>query len=297
MSGRGQVRLHAYGRSDVGRVRSDNQDRLMIAALADGPDGYATAGEEGCLSVGPIDLDVVPAGVALLVADGRGGRAGGARASGLAVESVRRHLDPREAGHGASAEAFAAGLAGALKEANQAIFDHARSEGLEGMGTTATLAGVFGDSVYVAQVGDSRAYLVRAGRTVRLTRDQSLVQDLIDSGILGEEDAGSVPNNVLLQALGARSSVSPAVTHHELRRGDVLLLCSDGLSQMVEDHEIAAAAADCGDCRSVVDWLVGLANERGGPDNVTVLAARVDGTGLPRPGEGDALARRRWREV
>jgi protein phosphatase len=148
--------------------------------------------------------------------------------------------------------------------------------------------------VWVAQVGDSRAYLVRAGETVRLTRDQSLVQDMIDSGILDEEDAGSVPNNVLLQALGARATVRPDVTHHELRRGDVLLLCSDGLSQMVDDEEIASAAADCTNCRDVVDWLVGLANERGGPDNVTVLAARIDGDGLEAPREDDRLQRRHW---
>jgi protein phosphatase len=292
-----QVRLRAYGRSDIGRVRADNQDRLLIGALDDGIGDVLTAGNEGQRSAGPLDLDVGSRGAVLLVADGMGGRAGGARASALALDVVMQHLDG-EGGRERQDEGrtFATGLVEALVHANRAIFDAGKSDGLEGMGTTATLAGVLGDSVYVAQVGDSRAYLVRGGRTVRLTRDQSLVQDLIDSGILSEGDTGSVPNNVLLQALGARSTVSPDVTHHVLRRGDVLLLCSDGLSQMVDDHEIAAAAADCDDCRSVVDWLVGLANERGGPDNVTVLAARVEGDGLEDPQDGDELARRRWND-
>lgn len=284
------VRVHAFGRTDVGRKRTENQDRLFISGLdAEAPEALV-AGDGATTTAGPVSLEVGPSGVALLVADGMGGRAGGARASGLAVEVIRRALEGvQPAGAGSdSPDAFADRLRGALREANRDIHKEARdSEVNAGMGTTATLAGLLGDSVHVAQVGDSRAYLVRAGRAERLTRDQSLVQEMIDSGILDERDALSVGNNMLLQALGVRSDVRPEITSCTLRRGDFLILCSDGLSQVVDDAEIGAMAGQATDCRSLCDALVERANERGGPDNVTVVAARLDGASLTPPAEHD----------
>ena len=128
----------------------------------------------------------------------------------------------------------------------------------------------------------------------RLTRDQSLVQDLIDMGVLSEEEAENVPRNQILQALGVAPTVAPVLSYHELRRGDVLLLCSDGLSGVVNDEEVQTALAGGQDLESLCDGLVRLANERGGPDNITVLAARLDGDGLPEAREGEVVIPRSY---
>jgi PPM family protein phosphatase len=295
--GLGPIVVSACGRTHVGRVRSENQDRLLVADLtrgaADGGTGDETSRGS---SVGPLRFELGGEGAILLVADGMGGRTGGARASALAVTSVG---DDMRDGHGRGPERasreFVVRLRTALEGANRVIREESdRNERYRGMGTTATLAGILGDRVYLAQVGDSRAYLVRADEAVRLTRDQSLVQDMIDSGVLSEDDALSVRNNMILQALGVASTVRPEVTFHDLRREDVLLLCSDGLSQVVRDDEIATIVAGAADCAAACDQLVALANERGGPDNVTVLVARVCGEGLGRPEQGDRLARRAY---
>jgi protein phosphatase len=160
------------------------------------------------------------------------------------------------------------------------------------MGTTATLAGLLGSMVFFAQVGDSRGYLIRHGALARLTRDQSLVQDLIDSGIVDEEGAKNIRDNRILQALGTAPSVQPEMTYHELRRGDVLLLCSDGLSRVVDDAEILSVVGHAADCLETCERLIALANARGGPDNITVLVARLDGDGLANANSGSAPARR-----
>jgi protein phosphatase len=162
------------------------------------------------------------------------------------------------------------------------------------MGTTATLAGLRGRFVYLAQVGDSRAYLVRGGEMVRLTRDQSLVQDLIDMGVLSADDANGAQSNKILQAVGVAPTVKPVLTYHELSRGDVLLLCSDGLSRVVSDDELRTAVAAQSDCARLCDDLVGLANARGGPDNITVVLARLDGDGLDEARPGDPVERRAY---
>jgi protein phosphatase len=154
------------------------------------------------------------------------------------------------------------------------------------MGTTVTAAGVFGDGLYLTQIGDSRGYLVRNGRTFQLTRDQSLTQRLVDAGELTEEEAEqSERRNIILQALGPDPRVKVDLSHQTLRRGDTLILCSDGLSGVVRREEFAHMVEQNGDLASLCSSLIDLANERGGPDNVTVVAARFDGEGLP---ESDA---------
>jgi protein phosphatase len=162
------------------------------------------------------------------------------------------------------------------------------------MGTTTTTAGVLDDQVYLAQVGDSRAYLIRAGQAMQLTKDQSLMQRLVDAGELTEEEAEkSERKNTILQALGPDVKVRVDLTHQEIRKGDTLVLCSDGLSGQVKKEEIATAvsgpskdlAAACAD-------LIALANERGGPDNITVVVARFSGDGLKDPKNGDQVGHR-----
>lgn len=283
------------GRTDRGRRREENQDSMLIARLDAGEGQLIASDPDSAACDGPAEFELGADGAILLVADGMGGRAGGARASSIAISEVRSCMKPREAPP--SSDDFADRMRVALKKANRAIFDAAAdSSELSGMGTTATLAGLFGDTVYVAQVGDSRAYLGRGTHFVRLTRDQSLVQDLVDSGIMDEEDAHTVKDNMLLQALGVGRGVRPDMTFHELRRGDVLLLCSDGLSQLVRDAEIGEIVLGASDLGAACDHLVALANERGGPDNITVVAARVDGERLS-PADGSVpVARQPWKK-
>jgi serine/threonine protein phosphatase PrpC len=210
----------------------------------------------------------------------------------MAVDAVREAMgDPSL--HATGPEAFVSRLRRALELANEQIHEQSRrDDDLRGMGTTATLAGLHGGTVYFAQVGDSRGYLVRRGALARLTRDQSFVQDLIDSGVVDEEGAKSIRDNRILQALGTAPGVLPEMTYHELRRGDVLLLCSDGLSRVVSDDEILDVVGHADGCLAMCERLIALANGRGGPDNITVLVARVDGEGLPSAEGGAAPTRR-----
>jgi len=280
-------RLMVAGRTDKGRRRADNQDGFLITEL-----GAETADLGQPPEGDTIEFEAAR-GVTLLVADGMGGRIGGARASALAVETIAGHL--AEDGGDAARLSLPRSLHSSLCAANAAIHSEAgEDQARAGMGTTATLAGVLGDAVYVAQVGDSRAYLVRGGEVVRLTRDQSLVQDMVDSGLLEEAQAHTVPNNMLLQALGVHGAVKPAVTYHALRRDDVLILCSDGLSQLVRDHELAEVASPDRVPQEVCERLVNLANQRGGPDNITVVVARAEGLAFPAVEAEDALGPLPW---
>mgnify|MGYP001224357752 CR=1 FL=1 len=285
-----QIVVSVCGRTHRGRVRKDNQDSMLVADLA------RTEAENAAppvgTSLGPLRFALTERGAILLVADGMGGRAGGARASALAAAAVHESMTD-DATHGSSPDAFVHRLRRALDIANEEIHEESRrDDALRGMGTTATLAGLRAGVVYLAQVGDSRAYLLRSGSLARVTRDQSFVQDLIDSGVLSEQEARGVRDNRILQALGTGPTVTPEVTYHDLRRDDVLLLCSDGLSRVVGDEEILEVVRGATDCLTVCDQLIALANARGGPDNVTVLVARVAGSGLGRAENGDGVGRR-----
>jgi len=158
------------------------------------------------------------------------------------------------------------------------------------MGTTTTAVGVLADHFFLTQVGDSRAYLIRNGEAVQLTRDQSLMQRLVEAGELTEEEAArSERRNIILQALGPDARVKVDLTHQEVRKGDILVLCSDGLSGQVKKEEIAAVATRERDLQAACDKLIALANERGGPDNITVVLARFDGDGLRPPEPNGAM--------
>lgn len=274
------------GRTDRGVKRTENQDGFLVLDLAN-PRSLLEPREDGAApDGGSLEFFLGEQGAVLLVADGMGGAAGGARASALAIEAVRDAMLGDARGVPTPAD-FARRLMRSLERANATIYEGGQAGPLAGMGSTATLAGLLGDTVYVAQVGDSRAYLVRKRRVGRLTRDQSLFQDLVDAGVLDEDEPHAVGRNVILQALGPTPSVEPAVTYHELRQDDVLLLCSDGLSTVVGDDEIQDAVTEATDCASLCGALVDLANGRGGPDNITVVAAKVEG--LPKAREGDGV--------
>jgi len=184
-----------------------------------------------------------------------------------------------------SADRFAQHLRTAVERANDRIHLYSKEHpDVRGMGTTVTVAGVLHGSLYLAQVGDSRGYLVRGGVATQLTKDQSLMQRLVDAGELTEEEAElSERRNIILQALGPDPRVKVDLSHQVLRRGDTLLICSDGLSGLVKREEFADMVAAHADLPSLCSSLIDLANERGGPDNITVVAARFDGEGLPEP--------------
>jgi len=225
-----------------------------------------------------------------MVADGMGGAAAGELASAMAAEVIYGHLSSTwTQDEDASAARFAYRMKEAVELANQRIYLYAREHpDVRGMGTTVTAAGVFGDELYLTQIGDSRAYLVRNGEAFQLTRDQSLTQRLVDAGELTEEEAAqSERRNIILQALGPDPRVKVDLSHEQLRRGDTLILCSDGLSGVVRREELAQMVENSPDLPTLCSALIDLANERGGPDNVTVVAVRFDGDGLPAPESSD----------
>jgi protein phosphatase len=161
------------------------------------------------------------------------------------------------------------------------------------MGTTATVAGILGDTLYVAQVGDSRAYLIRNAVARQITKDQSLMQKLIEAGEMTEEEAAqSDRRNIILQALGPEPVIKVDLTHQQVRRGDVVVLCSDGLSGQVTKDEIARVVSQEPDLVTVCKRLIDRANENGGPDNITVIAARFDGSRLAPPDHADEVGHR-----
>lgn len=161
------------------------------------------------------------------------------------------------------------------------------------MGTTATIAGLLGDTLYIAQVGDSRGYLIREGVAQQITKDQSLMQKLIEAGELTEEEAAqSERRNIILQALGPEANIKVDLTYQRVRRGDILVLCSDGLSGQVTKDDISRVVAEEKDLVQACRKLIDQANQAGGPDNITVIIAKFDGDGLNAEAEGDDVAYR-----
>lgn len=241
-------------RSDPGIVRSGNED--FVAAWAD------TAPEDAW-SQGPV----------FAVADGMGGHAAGEVASEVAARAVVASWR-RSAGRSAQA-----GLRAALREANLAVAEAASAPGRRGMGTTLTALALVGQEAVVAHVGDSRAYLVRRGAARQLTTDHSQVAEMVRRGLITPEQARSHPaRSVLSRALGVDLMVPVDVVTERVERGDVLVLCTDGLWSLVGSEELARTVAGLGSSADLVDAsasLVALALERGAPDNVSVALVRI----------------------
>ncbi len=277
------IRVEVFAKTDRGRTREHNEDHFLVADLG-APN--ATLPPPAAART----QDVGARGSLLVVADGMGGAAAGELASQMATDAIFRHLVRTwRSEPDAAPQRFAYRLKEAVEAANQELHAYASAHpDVRGMGTTATAVGLLNDCCFLTQVGDSRAYLVRNGRAVQLTKDQSLMQRLIDAGELTEEEAArNERRNIILQALGPDPSITVDLTYQELRRGDVLVLCSDGLSGQVASDEIAAVLARAPSLEAAGDELITLANERGGPDNITVVLARVSGDGL-RPPDADA---------
>jgi protein phosphatase len=264
-----------FGKTDLGLTRDHNEDTFLVADLSAG---------NSSLRPDVRNHEVGPRGSLFMVADGMGGAAAGELASAMAAEVIYGHLSTTwTRDEDASAARFAYRMKEAVELANQRIYLYAREHpDVRGMGTTVTAAGVFGGELYLTQIGDSRGYLIRNGEAFQLTRDQSLTQRLVDAGELTEEEAEqSERRNIILQALGPDPRVKVDLSHEHLRRGDTLILCSDGLSGVVRREEIAQMVQSSADLPTLCSSLIDLANERGGPDNVTVVAVQFDGEGLP----------------
>lgn len=229
--------------TDVGRVRARNEDSVAVDA----------------------DLGL------LVVADGMGGHNAGDVASRMAIEGVLAAM--RDAADGDDQR-----LQGAVRRANDSIYSAAGDDfDRSGMGTTVVAAWLRPSRLIVAHVGDSRLYRLRGGAIEMLTRDHTQVQDLVDRGILTPAQARvSTRRNFLSRALGTYPDVEIDSAEHPHAPGDVYLLCSDGLTNMVEDEEIAAVVRGTRSLQAAAELLVSLANEYGGRDNISVALARLD---------------------
>ncbi|MDX2040591.1 MAG: protein phosphatase 2C domain-containing protein [Acidobacteriota bacterium] len=286
------INLALYAQTDVGMVRSGNEDNFLILDLSSGKSW--TANEEE-----PHELLTYAQGyygTLLAVSDGMGGALAGEVASRMAVETVRDRMLQLQAHEIYGKMPFHERMRLAVEEANLVIHaDGQTNQAHRGLGATFTAVGINGSSLYFAQVGDSRAYLIRQGDISRVTKDQSLVQQLIDAGQITEEEAETHSyRNVILQALGAHNNVNVEVNKVELCQLDTLVLCSDGLSGKMHADDIARIVIEAGDFKSACQSLISLANERGGEDNITVVIAQFSGSGLPLPNgsvEPEGLAR------
>ncbi len=270
------LRQHIGAISDTGRVRDHNEDSLLVVNLALDSTGTMCNG-----------------GV-YVVADGMGGHAAGEIASYLAVRNAAEHmlaaaltdlLAPNRPYNQTPVDAL---MHGAVGYANEAVRNESLNRGND-MGTTLTLALVVGDRATIANVGDSRTYLLRAGKLQRITRDHSLVMRLVELGQLREEDIYTHPQrNAVLRSLGDHGTLDADIYHARLQPGDALLLCSDGLWEMVRDPRMQELILRITDPQQACEAMVAAANEAGGEDNITAVLVRLTAMDEPLPGAAGA---------
>jgi PPM family protein phosphatase len=253
------VHITCAGRTDVGVIRSGNEDSFLM----------------------------LPDRGIFVVADGMGGHAAGEVASEMAVRFVGRELGSLK---GLADEQVADRMRTAIRAANGAIFQRTLTEhDKRGMGTTVTALVLYDSRFLVGQVGDSRAYLYRDGKLVQLTKDHSYVQEQVDAGYLTPEQARSHPySNVITRCVGANSDVMPDIYVGTAKTKDLFLLASDGLTGMLEDQQLAAVLAGDRMPQQQVDDLITEANRHGGLDNITAIIVRVDAVEVPM-GDGTEI--------
>lgn len=263
-----EVIISAYGCTDVGVVRTNNEDNFLISDLS-------SAVEEATEEL--TNQSVGKRGSILVISDGMGGAQAGEIASAMAVAALRTELIKSVVSRPAGDQ-----LIKAVQRANYLIWRESQENpSKSGMGATLTAALVRDGKAYIAEVGDSRAYLIRSNEIVQITIDQSLVELLILAGELSREDAEHAPiKNVILQAIGTQPEVKVALTAVDLRRGDYLLLCSDGLSNKVTETEMLKFTLRASSIEMACKQLIELAKRRGGEDNITIIVAQFEGDGL-----------------
>jgi PPM family protein phosphatase len=285
----GEIRIKLFARTDVGQIREHNEDNFLVADLTKKTRGLLEGNRAGILG---------RHGSLFAVCDGMGGAAAGEVASQLAVDILyERMIEGLVDGQPISRDEVARRLVRAIEAAGLRIFQEAKLDrARRGMGTTVTAAALVDDHLFFAQVGDSRGYVLREGQLVQVTRDQSLVNQLIEAGQLTEEEAETFEhNNLILQALGTADTVQVDLTYCELRRGDELLLCSDGLSGMVRFDDIREVLRHANEPIEACKTLTERANQAGGHDNITVIVVQFDGEGLkPLSPDADPLKYRKY---
>jgi serine/threonine protein phosphatase PrpC len=271
---RGEIRVRLFARTDVGQVREHNEDNFLVADLTRRQRGLMEANRQTLIG---------PQGAVFAVCDGMGGAAAGEIASQLAVDILcEKMIEGLDDALPIRRDDLGRRLVRAVEAAGLRIFQEAKVDRTRrGMGTTVTAAALVDDVLFLAQVGDSRGYILRQGTLTQVTRDQSLVNQLIEAGQLTEEEAETFEhNNIILQALGTSDTVQVDLTYVELRQGDILLLCSDGLSGMVRFDEIREILRTSSDPLETCKALTERANQAGGHDNITVIVAHFDGAGV-----------------
>lgn len=239
--------IDAAGKSDIGKVRSTNQDAYHIGSFS--PDAFWS-----------------------VVCDGMGGANGGNVASLVAVGAISANMDrnydpnkPNSSIHNL--------ITTAVINANALVYQKSKqSPDLAGMGTTVVLTVIKDDMAYIAHVGDSRAYHINENTIRQITKDHTMVQYLIENGEITVEEAKDHPKKHLItRAVGVEETVSVDYNELEIQKGDKILVCSDGLSNLVNEYEILSVVSEHASLSDAVDTLISLANERGGNDNVTVV--------------------------
>lgn len=284
----GEVRVQLFARTDVGQVREHNEDNFLVADL--------TRRSRGLLEANRATV-IGHQGAVFAVCDGMGGAAAGEIASQLAVDIIYERLVDGLGDRPLKRDDLARRLVRAVEAAGLRIFHEAKADrSRRGMGTTVTAAALVDDILFFAQVGDSRGYVLRKDTLVQLTRDQSLVNQLIEAGQLTEEEAETFEhNNIILQALGTSDTVQVDLTYAELRRGDILLLCSDGLSGMVRFEDIRETLRSGAEPLDICKALTERANQAGGHDNITVIIVQFDGSSLkPLDANSEPLKYRKY---
>ncbi len=273
-----QVRFTFGARTDRGKVRENNEDHFLVARLA--------KSMQVCKSSLPDDGTCRfsdEEGYLLVVADGMGGAAAGERASALAVGSLETfvlntfkwflHL------HGREQSVLFEQLRQGLESADRSVVARAQADPhLYGMGTTLTMAYSVGTDLFIAHAGDSRAYLFHDGTLEQITEDHTFVQTLVNAGGISKEQAQhDKRRNIVTNVIGGpREGVKAEIHRLHVADGDILLLCSDGLSDPAGDEAIAEILGQTSDPEAACDRLVELALQRGGPDNITAIVARYD---------------------
>jgi PPM family protein phosphatase len=286
--------VEVFATSHVGRVRKGNEDNYLLLDLAN-LNTWTSSQDPSEFIVESQRFEVDANGIVLAVSDGMGGALAGEVASQMAVETVSKRLLDNDPDSTISPDVFGNSLVEKLYEstvyANHLIHRQGRTDPqYSGMGATFTGLTVTPESVDLVQVGDSRTYLIRNSEIFQLTKDQSLVQQLIDAHQIQPEEAETHPlKNVILQALGAQNEVFPVPARIFPQQGDILLICTDGLSNKLRSSEmLEIVTSNLDNLGQAAAHLVRDANENGGEDNITVVLAKITGDSVP-PSNGDAL--------
>ena len=239
----------AYAKSDVGKARDMNQDSYYISD-----------------SLSEVKI--------YLLADGMGGYKGGEIASSLAIKCTKNYIENNFKETPKDRESLIQLVASSMEYANMVVYEKSKeNKELEGMGTTLEVCLIYNNKAYIGHVGDSRIYRIRKDFIRKLTQDHSYVQKLVKDGTITKEEAENHPKkNMLMKALGCNAFVEPDVLVRGFLRDDILLMCSDGLTNMVKQEDIFENAK--GNIEKAPIKLVDLANENGGLDNITVVVIK-----------------------